>query len=347
MTSFLYDSFLVDLDGTTYNGSIPLEEAPAALHALWDSSDGKVVYLTNNASRSPRRIEEKLRSMGFPAKCDRILTSAQIGASLLAEYVPAASEVLVVGATYLEECVQERGMTPTRQDTPATQAVIHGHSTETGWKELSCAVRAIRAGARYIATNRDTLLPMDNGVAIGNGAMVAAVEAATGVTAQAAAKPSAGALHHAQRLSGGKKSLVVGDRLDTDIAGGNAANMASWCVLTGVTDIPLLCRAPQQHRPTYCSPTLTALADAMRTGTAWSLDEMTTAYQHHIEVYGSLERPVVHFPSLKHAMIAEPTEQQRTLSAYIAWAWHHGATPQTVLGRTPDDHAMIETWTTE
>jgi ribonucleotide monophosphatase NagD (HAD superfamily) len=130
-------------------------------------------------------------------------------------------------------------------------AVIQGFSPILGWKDLAEAAYAITAGAIWVATNMDMTLPQERGFAPGNGTLVAAVAAATGKSPLVAGKPGAALFETAARHSGVERALVVGDRLDTDILGGNRAGMATVLVLTGVDSARTALVARVDERPNY------------------------------------------------------------------------------------------------
>ncbi|GAA1015612.1 HAD-IIA family hydrolase [Nocardiopsis tropica] len=247
-----YDLLLVDLDGTVYAGPVAIPGAADALQGL------PVTYVTNNASRAPSDVAQHLRDLGFAAPDDSVVTSAQAGARLLASIVPAGTPTLVVGAPALRAEVIDRGLVPVDTAEEA-RAVVQGHNPETGWARLSEAALAIRAGATWVATNTDATLPTERGLMVGNGSMVAAVANATGAVPQVAGKPGTPILADAVAEAGAAAPLVVGDRLDTDIEGGNALGADTYLVLTGVNDVADVIAAPDIHQPTYIADTLAGL----------------------------------------------------------------------------------------
>ena len=181
-----------------------------------------------------------------------MLTSPQAAAVMLADRHPAGAKVLVIGAPWLEESVRQAGLEPVRlaEDNPV--AVVQGHSPDTGWRNLAEGCIALRAGADWVACNVDTTLPTDRGMLPGNGSMVAALVAATGLHPRVAGKPERPLLDAAVRLVGSSRPLVVGDRLDTDIACAVGASTPSLMVLTGVstaTDLLAADPGPSTHLP--------------------------------------------------------------------------------------------------
>ncbi|MGS0684666.1 HAD-IIA family hydrolase [Nakamurella sp. GG22] len=258
-----YDALLLDLDGTIYLGGQPIDHVAPAL-ARAKQQGARSVFVTNNASRPPAEVAGALAGMGVPAEPEDVLTSPQAAAVMLTDRHPAGTKVLVVGAPWLVESVREAGLEPVRLASEGPAAVVQGHSPDTGWRELAEACIALRAGADWVACNIDSTLPTDRGLLPGNGAMVAALVAATGLKPRVAGKPESPLLDAAVRLVGSERPLVVGDRLDTDIACAVAGNTPSLLVFTGVsTAADLLAAAPEQ-RPTYLSFDLRGLVEEDR-----------------------------------------------------------------------------------
>ncbi|MDJ0396193.1 HAD-IIA family hydrolase [Rhodococcus sp. G-MC3] len=242
-----HDVLLLDLDGTVYQGQDPID---GALDALKLGRE-KQFFVTNNASRSPASVAEHLRELGFDTSEDYVVTSAQVAARMLADRIPAGSSVVVVGTDALVDEISLVGLTPVRSSDGEPKAVVQGHNVASDWGILAEATFAIRAGAIWVATNTDATLPTARGLAPGNGSMVAAVRTAAGVEPLVAGKPAAPIMHDAIRLSGAERPLVVGDRLDTDIAGANATGIPSLLVLTGVSSALDAVRAIPEERPTH------------------------------------------------------------------------------------------------
>ena len=254
-----YDALLLDLDGTVFAGSSPV---PGAVETL-DSLDVTTVFVTNNARRRPAEVAEHLRSMGFTATPEQVVTSAQTAARLLAEHLDPGSRALVLGTEGLVQEVREVGIAVTRSADDRPLAVIQGFSPDTGWEQLCEATLAIRAGALWVATNIDATLPSERGLLVGNGSLVAAVANATGQEPLVAGKPAAPLMADAIARSKAEVPLVVGDRLDTDIQGAHAVGLDSLLVLTGVSGPGDLLSAPPENRPTYVAAGLEGLNEPM------------------------------------------------------------------------------------
>src|SRR6478609_10296519 len=255
-----HDALLLDLDGTVYLGGEPIDHVAPAL-ARAKQQGARSVFVTNNASRPPAEVAASLVGMGVPAGPDDVLTSPQAAAVMLADRHPAGTRVLVVGAPWLAESVTNAGLVPVRLAADEPAALVQGHSPDTGWRELAEACIALRAGVDWVACNVDSTLPTDRGLLPGNGAMVAALIAATGLHPRVAGKPERPLLDAAVHRAGSTSPLVVGDRLDTDIEAGVSAGLPSLLVLTGVSSVTDLLAAPQSRRPTFVAFDLRGLVD--------------------------------------------------------------------------------------
>lgn len=252
-----YDVLLLDLDGTVYRGAEAIPGVGEALAAC----RARNLFVTNNASRSPEDVAAHLTRLGVPADADAVVTSAQAGARLVAGMVPPGAPVLVVGADALADEAAARGLRPVRRYEPGIAAVVQGFSRDVAWADLAEAALALRAGARWVATNVDSTLPDERGLLPGNGSLVAALATATGLRPEVAGKPARPIMDDAVRRSGARRPLVVGDRLDTDIAGACAAGLDSLLVLTGVSTAAEVIRAAPTERPRYISASLAALGE--------------------------------------------------------------------------------------
>jgi glycerol-1-phosphatase len=252
-----HDCLLCDLDGTLFRGAQATVGAIETLAAV----KARILFITNNASRGATEVADHLRDLGFAAKPDDVVTSAQTAARLLASELPPESAVLVVGTDALAAEVAAVGLRPVRQYSDKPVAVVEGHSPHTCWADLAEAALAIRGGALWLAANVDLTLPTERGLLPGNGAIVAALRAATEQEPKVAGKPEPTLFRDALKQSDFQSPLVIGDRLDTDIAGANAAELPSLLVLTGVSTAEQTMFAPVHERPTYIANDLRALRD--------------------------------------------------------------------------------------
>jgi HAD superfamily hydrolase (TIGR01450 family) len=256
-----YDLALVDLDGVVYRGPEAIPHAAESLDAARALGLG-IAFITNNASREPETVADHLAELGIAAVPDEVMTSAQAATALLVEGLAPGSRVLVVGGPGLLTAVRGAGFTVVTSADDAPDAVVQGFSPDVSWRELAEAAYAVQRGARHVATNRDMTLPNDRGLAPGNGSLVAAVVAATGVEPLSAGKPEPTMFRLAAQGRGSRRPLVVGDRLDTDLGGARAAGYPGLHVLTGVSSARDAVLAPPSHRPDYIGLDLRSLLQA-------------------------------------------------------------------------------------
>jgi glycerol-1-phosphatase len=268
-----HDCLLLDLDGTVFRGHELTEGAAESM----EKASGRTLFVTNNASRSAEQVAEHLSDLGLRATADDVVTSAQSAAHMLADQLAPRSRVLVVGTESLAAEISAVGLEPVRLYDDEPDAVVQGHSPETGWPILAEAALAIRAGALWVAANVDATLPTERGLLPGNGAMVAALRAATDAEPQVAGKPAPTLLLDALKRGEFRAPLVVGDRLNTDIAGADAAKLPSLMVLTGVNSARDAVYAVPEQRATFIGHDLRALhqpANELAVGPqpAWRID---------------------------------------------------------------------------
>ncbi len=279
-----FKAIIFDLDGVVYVGGEPCEGAVEGIAAARD--DGlAVLFMTNNASRTPEEVAEHLRSMGIQASAAEVLNSSQVGAAHLASLRDQACDrdstgkgtpyrsievgsdplVLAVGGPGVSQALRDEGFTSIRAADVGPQgpprpfwAVLQGYGPQMRVLDLHEAGYAINEGAIWVATNSDATLPTPRGFAPGNGALLAAVSHGTGASPEVVGKPFPRSYRIALDRLGleAENVLAVGDRLDTDIEGANAAGLASVLVLTGVNDRDDAEAADEHQTPTYVEPTI-------------------------------------------------------------------------------------------
>ncbi|WP_460774342.1 HAD-IIA family hydrolase [Microbacterium sp. GXF7504] len=248
------DVVLADLDGVVYAGDGAL---PYAVESLNRAGSGRRLgYITNNASRTDASVAAHLTSLGLEVAPEDVVTSPQAAMRLLTERIPAGSTVLVVGGEGLVVETEKAGFTVTRSADDSPAAVVQGFSPDVAWVHLAEAAFALKTpeeegGIPWIATNTDWTIPQARGMAPGNGTLVSAVHTAVGRLATVAGKPETPIFEEAVRRFGAASPLFIGDRLDTDIAGAQAAGIPSALVLTGVDRPKHVLAAPANSRPTY------------------------------------------------------------------------------------------------
>ena len=250
-----YDTVLLDLDGVLYRGNRPIPGASAAVDGL-RSRGVRVVFVTNNASRTPEQVAGHLVSVGIDAAVAEIETSALVTASTLADR--GVRSAFVVGQDGLLVALDDRGIASVPL-AAGPEAVVVGLDRAVTYDRLRDAALAVQRGAAFIAANPDTTFPAEDGNWPGAGALAAAIAAAAGAVPEVMGKPAPPIFHAALARAGGSVPLVIGDRLDTDIAGAAGVGWDSLLVLTGVTRREDL--AGSTVAPTYVGDDLGALFD--------------------------------------------------------------------------------------
>ncbi|MBI2763856.1 MAG: HAD-IIA family hydrolase [Chloroflexi bacterium] len=286
---------LVDLDGVVYRGRDPVPGVAAVLADRAARGDD-VVYVTNNSMYYRADYVPRLEALGAPVTIDRIVSSARATALHLVHHEPTLRRILVVGEPGLRRELADVGLevidAGERADllarsttgTPAggtgvdefeiagrPDAVVVGLDQDLTYGKLAIATVAIRAGARFIATNRDPVLPTEHSFRPGAGSIVAAVEAATRVLPISIGKPAPAILEEAARMVGAcaGDGIVIGDGLDTDIAAARAIGARSVLMLTGVTSRARVDALPRSERPDEVASNAADLAAALERLAAW------------------------------------------------------------------------------
>jgi len=231
-----FDGFLVDLDGVVWIGPEPV---PGAIEALTELHErGKqIVFVTNNPARSPATYAGWLRQAGAPVADDRVVTAGVVTARLAAERVGAGAGAFVIGAPGFHETAAAAGLDLLEGEAgrEAAAVLVSGHRG-FDYEELLTATLALRAGADLFATSRDPTLPMPGGEWPGTGSILAAVETASGGRAEIGGKPEHHLFEQARALIGGAARVaMVGDRVASDIAGGQRAGLETVLVLSGAS----------------------------------------------------------------------------------------------------------------
>ena len=245
-----FDSLFLDLDGVVYRGAEAIDGAVEAINRA-AAMGKKIAYITNNASRTPQAIAEQLNGYGLTVQPEQIIGSAAAGVRLLATKVPAGAKVLVVGGEGLRREVSDSGFELVEDAGSQPDAVIQGFSKDIGWQQLAEAAFAIQAGAVWVATNQDWTLPLERGIAPGNGTLVGAVHTAVGILPEFAGKPFRPIFDAALQQMQVQRPLMIGDRLDTDIKGAITAGIQSATVMTGVVGNKELLGAKTDERPNF------------------------------------------------------------------------------------------------
>jgi glycerol 3-phosphatase-2 len=251
------DAVFADLDGVVYAGPHAIPHAVESLNRA--KARVPVGYITNNASRSDASVAAHLADLGLEVVPADVVTSPQAAMRLLAAEVPDGALVLVIGGEGITTELERRGYRVTRSADDAPHAVVQGFSPDIGWRHLAEASFALNAhggpgepgGIPWIATNMDWTIPVERGIAPGNGTLVSAVHTAVGRFPLVAGKPETPIFEEARRRFGAERPIVIGDRLDTDILGANRAGMSSVLVLTGIDRAKHVLAADAASRPDF------------------------------------------------------------------------------------------------
>jgi len=250
-------ALIIDMDGVLWRDEQPIGDLPEIFRKI-EARGLKALLATNNSTRSIEQYLEKLRSFGVSLRPWQVINSSQATAQYLRDQYPQCDSVYIIGENGLYQALDQMGFHHSEKD---PQAVVVGMDRQVSYQKLSQATLLIRSGLPFIATNPDKTFPIPAGLAPGTGSLLAALEAATDVKPYVIGKPFPVMYRIAlERLeTPDNQTLVVGDRLETDIAGGQSIGCPTGLVLSGVTD------KEQANRwnppPDIIAKNLTALLD--------------------------------------------------------------------------------------
>lgn len=252
-----YKALILDMDGVIWKDSEPIGDLAKIFDKL-SNAGIKFAFVTNNATRTVSQYVVRLREYGILIAENLVINSALATALYLSDRYPKGEKVFIIGEEGLISTLSEFGFT---HDENKPAAVIVGLDRSLTYEKLRKAALFIKRGSLFIGTNPDPTLPTPDGVIPGTGAFLAALETATGNKPIIIGKPQPMLFRIAlQRLGEpAEKTLVVGDRLATDIAGGIAANCPTGLVLSGVTRKEEVENSPYQ--PTLIAEDFGSLVD--------------------------------------------------------------------------------------
>ncbi|MBT3337744.1 MAG: HAD-IIA family hydrolase [Anaerolineae bacterium] len=231
-------ALILDMDGVLWRGNESIGDLPTIFEAI--AARGlKVTLATNNSTRTPEAHLQKLASFGVKLDVLQVLSSSMATAALLKEDFPAGGDLYIVGLEGIFRAVEAEGFRVfTESDLPKNPvAVVSGIDWEITYEKIANAALLIRNGAPYYATNPDKTFPTPQGLMPGAGTILAAIETASGVAPIVAGKPQPYLFQLAMQRMGvlPEETLMVGDRLETDVLGGQNADCKTALVLSGVT----------------------------------------------------------------------------------------------------------------
>lgn len=225
-------AFICDMDGVIYHGRLLLDGAAAFVDWL-KQKNKQYLFLTNSSERSPAHLRYKLGKMGIDISEEHFMTSALATASFLHSQKPGA-RVYMIGGKGLEEALLEAGCILTDQQ---PDYVVVGETRDYSYDKLETAILAVQAGAKLIGTNPDISGPSEKGIVPACGAMTAPIELVTGKKAYFIGKPNPLIMRHSLKRLGCRRedTVIIGDRMDTDIIAGIESEIETVLVLSGIT----------------------------------------------------------------------------------------------------------------
>ncbi|MBW4439555.1 MAG: HAD-IIA family hydrolase [Pleurocapsa minor GSE-CHR-MK-17-07R] len=250
---------IMDADGVLWRGDTPIDGASRWISHL-QAQGIPYIIATNNSSKSPQEYQQKLERLQIARVTpEHIVSSGMVTASFLAREYPAGATVFVVGGDGLRELIAAAGMTLVTDEQP--DVVVVGIDFALTYDKLRRASDFIRRGARFIGTNADRTFPLPEGPAPGAGSILALLQTATDVAPEVMGKPGRAMFETALAVMGAaaEHTLMIGDRMDTDILGAIDAGLMTALVLTGVDTRDTARTYPTQ--PDIITPDLNALLD--------------------------------------------------------------------------------------
>jgi 4-nitrophenyl phosphatase len=230
-------SLILDMDGVIWRADAPIGDLAATFDRI-RARGINFVFATNNGTKTPEEYQEKLRGLGVEVEARQVVTSALGVASLLAGKYPQGTKIFVIGEDGIRVALKEKGfeMLPVER-APEAQAFVMGIDRSINFQKVSEATLLVRAGIPFYTTNTDRTFPTPRGEIPGSGAWLSVITHATGVQPIVAGKPFPYLMELSLERLGTKKeeTLVVGDRLETDIAAGQSVGCPTALVLSGVS----------------------------------------------------------------------------------------------------------------
>ncbi|KAB7706994.1 TIGR01457 family HAD-type hydrolase [Bacillus aerolatus] len=228
-----YKGYLIDLDGTMYQGTEEIKEARDFIARL-NEKNIPYLFVTNNSSRTPAQVAGKLTEFQIPAAPEQVFTTSMATANFISNQKEDAS-VYVIGEEGIRSALEEKGLTLVEHEHP--DFVVTGIDRGISYEKLAMACLAVRNGAAFISTNGDIAIPTERGLLPGNGSLTSVIAVSTETSPVFIGKPEAIIMEQALQVLGTKKeeTLMVGDNYQTDILAGIRAGIDTLLVHTGVT----------------------------------------------------------------------------------------------------------------
>ena len=246
-----YKGYLIDLDGTMYKGTEKIEAAGRFVHEL-KRRGLSYLFVTNNSSRTPAQVAQKLREFDIPTEDNQVFTTSQATVNYIYNEKPDAT-LYAIGEDGILSALKEKGFSFVEEN---PEYVVIGIDREISYEKYAKACLAVRGGAKFVSTNADIAIPTERGFLPGNGSLTSVISVSTGVQPTFIGKPEKIIMEQALAALGVAKeeTIMVGDFYDTDIMAGMNAGINTLLVHTGVTTPEQLKKYDRQ--PTYVVNTL-------------------------------------------------------------------------------------------
>ncbi len=235
--------FICDMDGVIYHGNKILPGVKEFIDWLIQA-EKKFVFLTNSSERSPQELQHKLKRLGIQVEADVFYTSALATAMFLANQHPKGS-AYIIGEAGLINAMYNVGYT---MDSIEPDYVVVGETRTYSYEKIEHAVNLVLKGAKLIGTNPDITGPIENGIAPATKALIAPIELATGKNAYFVGKPNPLIMRNGLKKLGCRReeTIIIGDRMDTDIIAGIESEIDTALVLSGITSRKMINEFPYQ-----------------------------------------------------------------------------------------------------
>ena len=230
-------ALILDMDGVVWKGDAPIGDLPAAFNRIRERGL-KFVFATNNGTKTPEEYQQKLAELGVVIETEQVVTSALGVAFMLAQKYPRGTKIFMIGEAGIRVALEEKGFEVlSTENAPQADVFVMGIDRSVNFMKIAEATLLVRAGIPFYTTNTDMTFPTPRGEIPGNGSWLSVITSATGVEPIVAGKPFPYLMELSlERLGTSKaETLIVGDRLETDIAAGQSVGCPTALVLSGVS----------------------------------------------------------------------------------------------------------------
>ncbi|MBL0345723.1 HAD-IIA family hydrolase [Candidatus Villigracilis affinis] len=230
-------ALILDMDGVIWKADAPIGDLPSTFKRIRERGL-KFVFATNNGTKTPEEYQQKLAELGVDIDPSQVVTSAMGIAFMLAQKYPRGTKIFMIGEDGIRVALEEKGFEILSvENAPQAQAFVMGIDRSINFQKVAEATLLVRAGIPFYTTNTDKTFPTPRGEIPGSGAWISVIQTATNVEPIIAGKPFPFLMELSLKKLGTRKdeTLVVGDRLETDIAAGQSVGCPTALVLSGVS----------------------------------------------------------------------------------------------------------------